>query len=144
MTRRSGSELEDLFAFQVRAYRLPPVTREWRFAQQALGRQWRIDFAWPELLVGVEIEGFVVTKAGATGGRHATIQGIRGDLEKYNAAAELGITLLRYESTAIRKGIAINQVQRVLHRRRNHGSETNQSAGGAEAAPGAHGATAAD
>ena len=63
------------------------VEMELRFCS----RLWKFDYAIPEKLVAVEIEGGVYTK-----GRHTRGQGYVKDLEKYNAAIELGWVVLRY------------------------------------------------
>lgn len=65
---------------------LPPATREYAFAP---GRGWRFDFAWPEQLLAVEVDGGVHAPRG---GRHAT----DGDRAKLNAAAVAGWRVLRF------------------------------------------------
>ena len=67
---------------------LPPPVAEYRFAPP---RRWRFDFAWPELLIAVEVEGGVWSR-----GRHVRGRGYLGDLEKYNAAVVMGWRVLRY------------------------------------------------
>lgn len=63
-----------------------PVT-EHRFASP---RRWRFDFAWPEQMVAVELEGGVWT-----GGRHTRGAGFEADCEKYNEAFALGWRVFR-------------------------------------------------
>ena len=53
-------------------------------------RNWRLDFAWPQLQIGVEIDGF--------GYGHQAQQCMAEDNEKQNAAVELGWRVLRYNS----------------------------------------------
>lgn len=53
-------------------------------------RRWRFDFAWPACKVAVELEGR---------GRHQTVAGVRADCEKYNTAALMGWTVLRFPAT---------------------------------------------
>lgn len=112
-----GQSAEDEFAFQCRAMKLPEVAREWRFAK-SIGRQWRFDFAFLEpYMLAVEIEGLVVRKINGqtvTMGRHATITGMREDMVKYNTAALMGWTVLRFEQQMIKSGDAINTTMRVL------------------------------
>lgn len=69
--------------------------REHYFAKP---RRWRFDFAWPGMLVAVELEGGVWT-----GGRHATGAGMVADMDKYNAAAMRGWRVLRFSATHLRK-----------------------------------------
>lgn len=54
-------------------------------------RKWRFDWAIPEINAGIEFEGIISDKS-----RHTTIKGYSGDVEKYNAAGELGWTVFRY------------------------------------------------
>ncbi len=72
-------------ALEVRALPLPE--REWKFDEK---RRWRFDYAWPERMVALEVEGGVWT-----GGRHTRGAGFVKDMEKYNRASVLGWRLLR-------------------------------------------------
>lgn len=115
--RKDPKRHERLFEFQCRGLRLPTFLREHRFAKESHGRNWRFDFYWPEYLVAVEIEGLVVRKIGGetvVTGRHATITGMREDMDKYNHAALLGIYVLRFEQGTIKGGEPIAMTQRVL------------------------------
>lgn len=135
----SRPDPEELFAAQCRQFRLPTAQREYRFAKP-IGRQWRFDFAFLDFHLAVEIEGFVVRSIWAAElfggapviqgdrvtnvlevkrmtvamGGHATITGLREDCEKYNTAAMLGWTVLRFEQGAIKPQHAIEMTQRVL------------------------------
>lgn len=100
------SQLEETFAFQLAAMKLPSAHREYRFHDK---RKWRFDFAWPEKKVAVEIEGGVWT-----GGRHTRGAGFIKDTEKYNTAALLGWKVLRFHGEAVKSGEAINFVQEAL------------------------------
>lgn len=61
--------------------------KEFRFHQV---RRWRFDYAIPALKIALEVEG------GAwTGGRHTRPGGFLNDMEKYNAAAMAGWTVVR-------------------------------------------------
>lgn len=75
-----------LFAL-LAAHGIPAPTPEYRFHPE---RKWRFDFAWPDKLLALEIEGGVFT-----GGRHSRGAGMLADMEKYNAAAILGWRVLR-------------------------------------------------
>lgn len=102
----SNSGAEQLFLIQVRADKLPLPETEYRFHGK---RRWRFDFAWPEKRLAVEIEGGIWT-----GGRHTRGAGFEADAEKYNTAAEMGWTVLRYTPRFVRSGEALEQVKRVL------------------------------
>jgi len=97
------------FDRQCAAFSLPPPVAEHRFHET---RRWRFDWAWPDHRVAIEIEGGVWTA-----GRHTRGQGFLADIEKYNAAAELGWRLLRYPPGRV----DIDQVARVLGARGDFG-----------------------
>ena len=124
-----GESKEDVFAFQCRANKLPPFVRGYRFAQ-VLKRQWSFDFCFHvlkgdlsprEIRLAVELEGFTMMRDKATGewhmgGRHASVAGFKEDCVKYNTAALLGWTVLRFPHTEVAKGTAVQMTMRVLHR----------------------------
>lgn len=85
------SELEDLFAVWLASSEgdgLPSPQREYRFDEK---RRWRFDYAWPEHLVAVEIEGIIWEG----GGRHQRAAGFLADAEKYEAALLQGWRVYR-------------------------------------------------
>jgi len=100
------SQLEDALAAQIRLCHLPEFVREYRFAKP---RRWRFDFAWPEYMIACEVEGGIWN-----GGRHATGVGISGDCEKASEAAILGWRVLRVTGDQIKRGEALNWLERVL------------------------------
>ena len=107
MRRRStGSAAEELFALQLRAACLPKPVREHRFHAS---RRWRFDFAWPERLIAVEVEGLT-----HGGGRHQRIGGYQKDLEKYNAATLDGWRVFRFSQNDVKRGVALQMVEEVL------------------------------
>lgn len=124
--RPRDTSAEDLFAFQCRALKLPAFQREYRFATGILktgkdGKkrpcQWRVDFAFLEYQVAVEIEGLVVRRIAGelvVTGRHSTISGFIEDCRKYATAAVLGLTVLRFPPRMLKDGEAIELTQRVL------------------------------
>lgn len=69
---------------------LPAPEAEYRFDPI---RKWRFDFAWPKLMIAIEVEG--LNPRGYSG--HTTVQGYVKDMEKYNAATVLGWRVLRYQ-----------------------------------------------
>ena len=87
----TASYLEASFALWLRQTGLhapiPDPETEYRFAPP---RRWRLDFAWPQWLVAVEIEGLT-----PTGGRHQRVGGFLADAEKYEAALHLGWAVYR-------------------------------------------------
>lgn len=139
--RVRGASAEDLFAQQCVTFRLPSFIRQHPFAL-GLGRKWRFDFALLDFHLAVEIEGLipcVIWQAKLDGGapimnesgtrvvnvrscerqfvvfgRHASIKGIKGDMEKYNTAAALGWTVLRFEQKDVKPKHAIEMTMRAL------------------------------
>ena len=102
------SYLEDTLAFQLQAAGLPTPEREHRFAPP---RKWRVDFAWPELMVALEVEGGTMT-----GGRHTRGRGFELDAEKYNEAALSGWLLLRVTGAMVKDGRALRTAEKAIER----------------------------
>ena len=80
-------ERAEVFLRALEVRRIPRPEREWKFEAK---RRWRFDYAWPQMLIALEVEGGVWT-----GGRHTRGAGFVRDMEKYNRAAVLGWRLLR-------------------------------------------------
>lgn len=67
------------------------VVQEHRFHPT---RKWRFDFAWPEKMVAVEIDGGIWIK---NGGRHNQ----DSDREKINTATEMGWRVFRFSTSQV-------------------------------------------
>jgi very-short-patch-repair endonuclease len=78
---RPDGLLEVRFARLLREHALPPAT-----FQHRVGR-YRVDFAYPALMVAVEVDGFEV---------HATATALQSDLERQNALVAAGWAVLRF------------------------------------------------
>lgn len=76
-------------------------------------RKWRLDFAWPEYRLALEIHGGVYS-----GGRHTRGAGFTEDREKMNEAALLGWTVIEATAEQVRSGKLREWVERALQRRR--------------------------
>lgn len=89
----------------------PMPEREWKFYSQ---RGWKFDFAWPEQLVAVEIEGGIFNA-----GRHGRGAGIAEDAIKYNAAAFIGWAVIRLTPPELRQSPipTLEQIAQLIHRR---------------------------
>ena len=85
----------------------PPPEKEWRFHDT---RKWRFDFAWPDLLLALEVEGGIWRR-----GRHQTAKGYSADCEKYSEAAILGWKVIRVTQPMIKTGLAIDLIKRAFH-----------------------------
>lgn len=77
---------------------IPPPEPEYRFWPT---RRWRIDFAWPQYMLAVEVEGGVWVK-----GRHVHPTSFVKDMEKYNHLALAGFRLLRFQPKEVANGSA--------------------------------------
>jgi very-short-patch-repair endonuclease len=107
-----------LLRVQLRGVGLPQPRAEYRFHHT---RHWRLDFAWPEVKLALEVEGgtYMTTASG-----HRSISGLARDLAKYNELACAGWLLLRVrpEQLELESGEALRLIERAYeaaHRRQN-------------------------
>jgi len=75
------------------AFGLPVPVPEYKFHPT---RRWRIDAAWPDVLLACEVNGGVYTQ-----GRHTRGTGYAADMENRNALNMQGWTVLEYEPRKI-------------------------------------------
>lgn len=100
---------------------LPAPTLEHQFARAALGRQWRIDLAWIDERIALEIEGGIYAPGGGAhqrvgrGGRYLS------DMEKYNTLAVWGWLLIRVTYDMIADGRALALLTQAFAYRRGQG-----------------------
>jgi len=106
-TKRKRSSLETLAEMKLREANINNFVEEHRFCE----RRWRFDFAWPNQMVALEVEGGVWK--GGKGG-HTSGVGFTKDCEKYNTATVMGWKVLRVVGPQIRDGSMINWVKGVL------------------------------
>lgn len=100
------SELEETLYYQMKFAGLPEPEREYRFAPP---RRYRADFAYPDKMVLIEVEGGVWTQ-----GRHSRGAGFTEDAKKYNLAATMGFRVLRFTGEMIKSGLALRTIEQVL------------------------------
>lgn len=126
------SKIEEDLAKQIALLKLPAPVREYRFSAHHVGlgpgikkrlsaaklKDWRFDFAWPELMLAVEVEGITSYGRNKNGsmrlGRHQTAKGMEEDCLKYGEAMKLGWNLYRCTGGMVKQGIAINTVEYLI------------------------------
>lgn len=91
---------EKTFELHCRVNKLTPE-REYRFCRD---RQWRLDFAWPDVKLAVEIESSV----------HRIKSRFASDLDKYNRLTLEGWKLLRFTRKMVETGQPILTVMELL------------------------------
>jgi hypothetical protein len=79
---------------------------EYRFHPK---RRWRFDYAWPDRLLALEVEGGLWVN-----GRHSRGSGAVADLEKYSEAAILGWKILYATPAQVRNLVALDRIERAL------------------------------
>ena len=107
-SKRKRSSLEKSAAEKLKAEGIRNYQEEYQFHET---RRWRFDFAWPEQMVALEIEGGVWR--GAKGG-HTSGVGFTKDCEKYNTATVMGWKVLRVVGAQIRDGSMVDWVKGIL------------------------------
>lgn len=85
---------------------LPAPIAEMRFHPT---RRWRFDYAWPECLLAVEVDGAIFVA-----GRHTRGVGVEKDMEKFAEAMLAGWRVLRVSTGQVRSGQALTWIQRAL------------------------------
>lgn len=99
---KAMSKGEEQLALHLRAAGIE-FTREFKFHAT---RKWRFDFALPDHLIAVEVEG------GAwTNGRHTRGKGFIADLEKYEEAMRLGWNVYRCSPEMVKNGRALETIE---------------------------------
>ena len=98
---------ESTLELQLKVYKAVAWEREYVFAPD---RKYRFDFAWPDRMIAVEVEGG--TFYGKS--RHGSGTGFENDCRKYNLAAMLGWTVLRFTTRMVSSGEAIDELRQLL------------------------------
>lgn len=102
-----NSDLETILAFHLKAAKLDGLfLREFRFHSL---RKWRFDFAYPQKLLAVEVDGGTWA-----GGRHNRGKGYEADCVKYNEAALIGWRILRFTGAMVIDGRALDYIEKAL------------------------------
>lgn len=112
---RAGSRYELELQRLMEIEGVPAPTLQHAFARH-LGRQFRFDFAWPERMVAVEVDGGRwLVRRGKDGrpvpvGFHNHVD----DYRKLNLAARLGWRIMRFMPEMIRSGEAVQEIRSLL------------------------------
>jgi len=102
----------DLLLFQLRHCGLSAFETEYRFAQEANGRQWRWDIAFLEPRLAVEVDGGIWVK-----GAHGHPTTILRNMEKRNWGARLGWRVVCFTPDEIENGQALAFIEACLRSR---------------------------
>lgn len=102
---RQPSEGETVLATHLRACKID-FEQEYKFHPK---RKWRADFLITGTKILIEVEGGIWS-----GGRHTRGKGYLGDMEKYNEAAMIGFTVLRFSTEQVKAGVAIKQIEQLV------------------------------
>ncbi len=114
------SRYEESLALQITALGLPKPKRQFRFADD-LGRQYRVDFAWPAIALVVEVDGGAFVGRGGRGalmsrtapiGYHQTVD----DYRKRNLLALLGYQVLAFQPQQIERGEALRAIHLAIQK----------------------------
>lgn len=98
-----NSDLERLLLTKIINAGLPKPESQYQFHPS---RKWAFDFAFPEYMLAVEVEGGIWT-----GGRHVSPKGYKADREKYNTAQLFGWTVLSFVDEHVTTGYAVAQIK---------------------------------
>lgn len=104
--KQAGSALEDHLLVSMRHAGFPEPEREYVFHPP---RRFRLDFAWPDRMLAVEVEGGIYR-----GGGHTHVKDLKRDMEKGNLLALDGWRLLRFHGDQVRSGEAVDLIRRAL------------------------------
>lgn len=104
----ANSSWEDFLELQIEEAGLPKPVREYRFLTT---RRFRFDFAWPNHLFAVEVDGNVYGHS-----RHTSGTGFSKDCEKFALAAIEGYRVIRITSGQVNKGDGIGWIKEYFKR----------------------------
>lgn len=102
---RQPSEGETVLATHLKACKIS-FEQEYKFHPE---RKWRADFLITGKKILVEVEGGIWS-----GGRHTRGKGYLGDMEKYNEAAAMGYTVLRFSTEQVKSGLALKKIEQLV------------------------------
>lgn len=81
-------------------------------------RQFTLDYAWPHLKIGVDLQGGIYKPGRRTG--HVSVKGMENDMEKLNLALSNGWLMLLFSPNKVfYRPMYVNRVLRAVHMIRN-------------------------
>ena len=98
--------LENLLLHQIRCLKLPKPQRNYKFHPT---RKLELDFAWPDLMLAVEVQGGTYS-----GGKHARGVGYTNDCRKMGEAMALGWVIYWCDTVLVRNGEAIQVIEKLF------------------------------
>lgn len=108
------TQLEQQMIYNLEAHKIEGWVREYHYHPTT---KQRFDFAWPDIMLAVECEGGIYPfKCKKTGklimrGGHTSIRGFLEDCDKYNTAASMGWTVLRFANPHIMSGKCVDTIK---------------------------------
>ncbi len=96
-----------IFTQFLATFNVPAPVAEHRFHPI---RKWRMDWAWPDYLVALEVNGGLFI-----GGRHTRGGGQLNDMIKFNHAAELGWRILQVQPKDLLKTETAQMIKRTIY-----------------------------
>ena len=99
-------DLEETLMLLIRDAGLPEPVRQYRFDKV---RRFKLDFAWPDLKLGVEVNGGTWVKSG-----HTTGGGLDRDYQKNNLCQLGGWRMLIFNKRMIEDGTAIETIKKAI------------------------------
>lgn len=113
---KEGSELEDAFAWYLKVSGVATPERQYHFKAPGHRQPYRLDFAWPDRLIAIEVDG-----GSYSGGRHTRGSGFETDCVRGFEAAIAGWRIGHVTGKMIDDGRAVALTERLLatHRPRH-------------------------
>ena len=107
--KAASKKLEMELLLQIRASGWPEPKLQYKFHES---RKWRFDFAWPELLLAVEVNGGTFVSGG-----HSRGMGQHNDYVKCGEAMALGWTVYVCDTILVRTGEALEMIKTLYNLR---------------------------
>ena len=97
----TGSALEELFAQQLALTKLPAPVRQYPYLR---GSKHTLDFAWPDHMIGVEVQGMV----------HRIKGTFKNDIKKRVQGLLQGWRVIEVDGDSIREGVAVEWLHQLF------------------------------